>query len=430
MKALRLPAEKSAAHGTALGPLDSPTAGRVRRVLFVDDETMVLEALKRLLRPMRSELDVCFESDPRDALEKVRDEPFDVLVTDMRMPQMDGAELLEQAKELQPGMARIVLSGYSERELAVRSVGLAHQFLAKPCDAATLRSTIARACRLRELLADDELAEVIGKLGTLPSLPRLYKAVAEEAERDDISLLRLAALIEQDIAMTAKVLQLVNSDFFASGRKVTTMRDAVATLGVDVIRALVVSNAAFSVFDSSEIEFFEALWQHSIATGALAQRIAESDASAAETGQKLFIAESLQSGILHDIGQLVLASRWPAEHRTAREQAECQPAGSLPSAESAVIGCDHARVGAYLMGLWGLSDPIVDAIAFHHRPAERGDGVFTALTAVHAANALVEGREGALDIDYLSEIGCADRLDSWREHALRVLETLARESKP
>lgn len=419
MTALRAPAEKGVGRFGPPPHGGEPGERSARRVLFVDDEALVLEALKRLLRPMRGELDVSFESDPREALDRMRDEAFDVLVTDMRMPQMDGAELLEQAKELRPGMARIVLSGYSERELTVRSVGLAHQFLAKPCDATTLRATIARACRLRELLADDELAQIIGRLGTLPSLPRLYRAVAEETERDDTSLIRLASLIEQDIAMTAKVLQLVNSDFFASGRKVATMRDAVATLGLDVIRALVVSNAAFSMFDAPELEFHEALWRHSVATGALARLIAARRAPAEARGA--LEAEALQAGILHDIGQLVIASKWPQAHRQARERARHEPGVDLPAAEVAAVGCDHARVGAYLMGLWGLSDTIVDAIAFHHRPAQRSDAGFCALTAVHVASALVESRDDGLDLDYLAAVGCSAELDRWRADAQRVV---------
>src|SRR5919109_3195906 len=124
----------------------------MKQILFVDDEVKVLQGLGRMLRGMRHEWDMTFVDDPRQAVELLPQKSFDAIVVDMRMPQMDGAELLAKAKELKPGMARIVLSGHAERESALRSVGLAHQFLSKPCDADTLRTTVSRACELRKAL--------------------------------------------------------------------------------------------------------------------------------------------------------------------------------------------------------------------------------------------------------------------------------------
>ena len=91
-----------------------------------------------------------------------------------------GAELLDRVKNLHPQVVRIILSGHSDKDLILNSAGLTHQFLSKPCDAKALKTTIARACAMRELLEDESLINVISKIESLPSLPSLYEEVVEE----------------------------------------------------------------------------------------------------------------------------------------------------------------------------------------------------------------------------------------------------------
>jgi HD-like signal output (HDOD) protein/ActR/RegA family two-component response regulator len=393
----------------------------VRQILFVDDDSKVLQGLTRMLRPMRNEWEMTFIDDPRKVLELLEQNSYDAIVTDMKMAQMDGAEVLAKVKERKPGMARIVLSGHAEREAAMRSVGLAHQFLAKPCDADTLRATVSRACELRGFLVDAGLADTVLQLGKLPSLPKLYQAITEEMAREDVSLARVASIIGQDLAMTAKVLQLVNSAFFGLGRRVANIDQAVTYLGIDVIRSLVVSHSAFAAFEAEDLEFFQQLWQHSSLTAALAKVIAQ-----LESGDPIVHAEAFQAGMLHDIGALVLSARLQNEYREVRRDAESGKS-SLAARELERFGCDHGRIGAYLMGLWGLSDRIVEAIAYHDRPSTCSFQEIAPLTAVHAASALVleamgrEGFETQLDLEYLETVGCAESVSRWREEAARVV---------
>lgn len=303
----------------------------------------------------------------------------------------------------------------------MRSVGLAHQFLAKPCDADTLRTTVSRACELRGFLVEAGLADTVCQLGKLPSLPRLYQAITDEMAREEVSLARVSSIIGQDLAMTAKVLQLVNSAFFGLGRRVANIEQAVSYLGVDVIRSLVVSHSAFAAFESQDLDFFQLLWRHSSLTASLAKAIAE-----IESDDPIVHAESFQAGMLHDIGALVLAARLPNEYREVRAYAESGQ-GPLALREEQVFGCDHGRIGAYLMGLWGLSDRIVEAIAFHDRPSACSYREVAPLTAVHAASVLVLDALGkgafetTLDTAYLEAIGCGGNLDRWREEAARVV---------
>lgn len=394
------------------------SAEEARKVLFVDDEPKVLQALERMLRPMRHEWRMTFVDDPCKAVELLAADTFDVIVADMRMPRMTGAELLERARELQPGMARIVLSGQAERQSALRSIAVAHQFLAKPCEAATLRATLARACQLRALLAQAGLADVVGKLGRLPSLPELYRAISAELAKPDASLKSIAAIIARDVAMTAKLLQLVNSAFFGLGQRVTSVEQAVSYLGIDVIRALVLSNAAFTAFEHDDGGYFAALSRHAELTGALAYEIArERDDNAAP-------GEALLAGMLHHIGTLVLAARLGKRYRDLWADGNGGQL-ALVERERAELGYDHGRIGAYLLGLWGLSDPIVEAIAHHDLPRESAFREFAPLTAVHAASALIFEQLGAkamaLDLDYLDAAGCTSRLDYWRASAERLV---------
>jgi HD-like signal output (HDOD) protein/ActR/RegA family two-component response regulator len=393
----------------------------MKQILFVDDEVKVLQGLGRMLRVMRHEWEMTFLDDPRQAVDLIQEKAFDAIIVDMRMPQMDGAEVLSRARESKPGMARIVLSGHAEREAAMRSVGLAHQFLAKPCDAETLRTTVSRACELRQLLFEAGLADTVCQLGKLPSLPRLYQAITEEMNKEDVSLKRVSGIIGKDVAMTAKVLQLVNSAFFGLGRRVGSIEQAVSYLGIDVIRSLVVSQSAFSSFESSDLGFYQNLWNHSTMTGMLAKEIAES-----QSDDAILHGEALQAGMLHDIGALVLAARMPEKYRETRKIAE-SGAGELAKREEEAFGCDHGRVGAYLMGLWGLSDRIVEAIAYHDYPSKCSYRQFSPLTAVHVGSVLVleatgQGNlEAPLDVEYLGAIGCADKIPQWREAAERVV---------
>jgi HD-like signal output (HDOD) protein/CheY-like chemotaxis protein len=394
----------------------------MKQILFVDDEVKVLQGLGRMLRVMRHEWEMTFMDDPRQAVDLLQQRQFDAIVVDMRMPQMDGAEVLSRARESKPGMARIVLSGHAEREAAMRSVGLAHQFLAKPCDAETLRTTVSRACELRQLLFEAGLADTVCRLGKLPSLPSLYQAITDEMNREDVSLKRVAGIIGKDVAMTAKVLQLVNSAFFGLGRRVGSIEQAVSYLGIDVIRSLVVSQSAFASFESTDLGFYQNLWDHSSMTGMLAKKIAEG-----ESDDPILHGEALQAGMLHDIGALILAARMPDRYREVRKLAE-SGVGELAKREDEAFGCDHGRVGAYLMGLWGLSDRIVEAIAYHDYPSKCSYAQFSPLSAVHAASALVleavgQGDvEGRLDLAYLASVGCIDKVPAWREAAARIVK--------
>lgn len=398
----------------------------MRRVLFVDDEPRILEGLQRMLRSMRDEWEMEFAIGGPAALELLDTRPFDVIVTDMRMPVMDGAQLLAQVRGSHPQIVRIVLSGHSDQEMILSSVGPAHQYLSKPCDPELLKETVSRACTLRDLLTNEKLTLLVSQMQSLPSLPSLYMEVMKQLELPDPSIKKIGAIVSKDPGMTAKILQMVNSAFFGLRRHISNPADAVGLLGLDIVKALVLSVHVFSQFSPTRIPGFslEDLWEHNMAVATLAKQIAR-----AEKQPPQVVDDSFTAGLLHECGKLVLAARLPTEYGEMLTLAGTE---QLPMAEAErrVFGATYQEVGAYLLGLWGLPDSIVEAVAFHQSPSQSPRNAFSPLTAVHVADFLSgeSNRASArnaenveVDLVYLARLGLKDRMDSWK--ALREIQT-------
>jgi putative nucleotidyltransferase with HDIG domain len=388
-------------------------------ILFVDDEPNVLSGLKRALRPLRNRWNMEFVGNGENALTRLQESPFHVVVSDMRMPGMDGAQLLNEVLQRHPHVIRIVLSGYSDREMIMKSVGATHQYLSKPTDPDTLQTAVDGAMGLATLLNDEPaLMPLIARIRTLPTIPRLYHDVRAELTADEPSIDRLAIVISGDPSMAAKVLQLVNSAFFGLRREVTSLEQAVSLLGIENIKTLILTQQLFAEIGGTTLGSLclETLWNHSLQVGTLAQKIARQ-----ERAPGAVISAAMTAGMLHDVGKLILAANLTDQYDTVIELARREDY-DLYRVEHLEFGATHAGLGAYLLGIWGLPDAIVEAVAFHHDPSSHAQTGFSALTAVHAANALVhdsrepdEIGESSLDMDHISEIGMGDRLPAWRQ---------------
>lgn len=391
----------------------------MKNLLFVDDEPRILQGLQRQLYGMRREWNISFAASGAKALELMAEQPIDVVVSDMMMPGMDGAQLLTEVMKRHPNTVRVVLSGHADRESVLRLVGPAHQYLSKPCDAEELRTTIHRAFAMRDLLANEQLKQLATRLRSLPTLPTLHAQLTQELRKEEPSLENVGKIIAHDIGMTSKILQLVNSAFFGLPQPLTSAREAVMYLGLATVRALVLSIQVFSQFDQNLIRGFsiDGLAQHCWTTGVMARRISEIENAGAQANDQCFLA-----GLLHDVGKLILASELPEEYARviAKSNAENLP---LLDAERAEFGATHADLGAYLLGVWGLPNMIVEAVALHHRPAESAVKGFSPLIAVSVANAFAHEQNGSRSeftnekMEHcLAEHGLANRLQSWREH--------------
>jgi HD-like signal output (HDOD) protein len=393
----------------------------VRKILFVDDQPQILEGLRDALRSCRREWTMSFADGGAAALVELETADFDVVVSDMRMPGMDGADLLAAVRERRPGTVRIVLSGYAEDKVIMRAAPVAHRFLAKPCDIAELRRIIERSCALREISAREELRLAATSTLRLPALPSLYSRVTLLLRDPEASLRDVAALVDQDIAIAARILQLANSAFFGRARRITRLDEAVAFIGLTPLRALILSAEAFDTLAPAHaVEGFtvEALQRNAQSTAQLARVLAD-DPSLRD--------DAFCAALLHDIGLLILASIEPA-HVAAAIALAAGEGRPLDDAERELRGSSHAEVGGHLLELWGLPDTIVEAVAYHHRPDEVHDAVFDVTAVVAIAAALVEEASdpslplaAALDPAYLERIGVADRLEGWRAQARAIV---------
>lgn len=397
----------------------------MRRLLFVDDERLVLDGLRNMLRPKQRQWEMTFVSSGQEAIQEIDRREFDVVVSDMRMPGLDGAAVLKHLQATQPNAVRIVLTGYTETDMALRTIPIAHQFLSKPCDAATLEGTIDRACNLQSLLTDPALRSTVGGIARLPSVPKLYMQINEALEKPATSLKDVATLIEKDMAVSAKVLQVVNSGFFGLPKRVTSINAAVTFIGINMLRRILLSVQAFASFDRPNVPGFsvDELQAHSHLTAMIASRLFKSKREA---------EDAFTGGILHDIGKLILATRLPAsalQSGTRRAAPVVSSGSDVPPMTGAVAsgeppGMSHAEVGAYLLGIWGLPYNVVEAAAYHHNPSAIRHKTFDVVDAVYVANILAE-EPSEIDADsyenfdraHLANIGVEAMLPEWRQLA-------------
>lgn len=391
-----------------------------RRILFVDDEVNILKGLQRSLRPLRKTWEMGFEAGGQKALERLEKEAFDVIVSDLRMPDMDGGQLLKQVQKAHPKMVRIILSGHADQDLAMKSVTSAHQYLSKPCEKELLVSAVNRACSLRDLMGKKALQNVVTAIGTMPSMPSLYSEIMRALNSGSSSMALVGEIISRDMGMTAKVLQLVNSSFFAMPRHVATPLEAAVILGIDVLKTLVLTLEVFSAYKQSTMEILPItrVQAHCFATGVLARKIAR-----LEKREKEMTDDAMIAGILHDLGRLILAESFPDEYRGIMEKVN-QGESTVHEAESQVMGVSHAEIGGYLLALWGLPDNIVEGVVFHHKPLDCVTETFDLCGMVHIAN-IMEYHErrmpgqweqlSGLDQRYIKRFDLNRRIAVWRD---------------
>jgi len=218
----------------------------MKRILFVDDEPAVLDGLRARLRCLRSSWEMVFVESGARAIAEIEQRSVDVIVSDMRMPVMDGAQLLASVAERWPETVRIVLSGYSEEEKTARLLSVAHQHLSKPCDVLQLENAINRCFQLHELLREQRLRAIVGRIRQIPAMPRVYSKLRAAMGRDDVSVQEIAQIVCEDPAIAAKVLQVVNSSFFRIARRIARVDQAISYLGFAAIRNIVMSVEVFS----------------------------------------------------------------------------------------------------------------------------------------------------------------------------------------
>lgn len=387
---------------------------RKHSILFVDDDVLVLKGIKRSLEDYDDVWSAEYANSGRDALSKLASQHFDAVVTDMHMPGMDGIQLLDVVSREMPGVMRFVLSGNISETQVFQLTPLVHQMIPKPSNVEHIYAIVERVCRLGDMLNDPQLHRIITGIKALPSVPLLYNRLLQEIRSDNASAQTIGNIIAQDTAMTAKILQLVNSAFFGIGDKVSSPQRAVTILGLNTVKALVLGSQVFSEYQG-RVNLpisMDALWKHSILVSNLAFNISKSMKLGTQEQENAHV-----SGILHDVGKLMLFNI-PGLYQKIRPDKN----GYISAAsEYLALGTSHAEMGAYLLGIWGLPSSIVEAISYHHRPMDQVFEKADLVTALYTADGLAKmcqyekdvNYSDYLDLDYLQNAGVAGHLDEW-----------------
>ncbi len=385
-------------------------------ILFIDDDVNLLRGLRRILHKHREDWDITFMDSPLDALRLLEEKGFDVVVSDMRMPELDGASLLSEVEKRHPGTVRVVLSGYTEEKSVLRTIGPTHQYLAKPCNTEDIVALLDRTLALRGILRSAPLRTLAASLHNLPTPSDLYFRLTAEMRREASSLRTIAEMIGEDVAMTAEVLRITNSAYFSLGSRVHDVFHAVRLLGLETVRALVLSVGIFRQFDKPP-EFaglVRDLDAYGLAVAGLARRFAREEGLTDAQRDQAFCA-----GMLSCIGTLVFFDAEPMKTREVLARAE--RGEDMTAVEQEIFGASQAELGGYLLGLWGFNDAVIEAVLYQSRPSSCVYADRSALTAVHLARTFGPRwpfgsrtvRPVALDIDYVRHLGMEPKAKAW-----------------
>jgi HD-like signal output (HDOD) protein/CheY-like chemotaxis protein len=372
-------------------------------ILFVDDEQHIIDGLKRMMHSYKNEWDLYFALSGADGLQLMESNQISVIITDMRMPNMNGAELLEIVQKKYPEVIRIILSGHSDEELILRSINNVHQFLAKPCNSEIIVNTIRKTFYLKNFLNSKALEKIINGIKELPSIPDLYLKIESELNSNSVSLNKVAELISHDLGISAKILQIVNSAFFGTPVRIANIDNAVNMLGINTIKSIILY-LNFNDYYKSYTAFrpyLDKFWLHSFKVARNAQIISQK-----ENNNPFFSKEAYAAGLLHDIGKFILLQYdGYASKILSNENVKITPL------EYEMLGVSHSEVGAYLLALWNLPNQIIEAVAFHNKPHIHND--FNLSTAVYAANLLSHENYSERMEDLDKRI--INRLPEWKE---------------
>lgn len=397
---------------------------KIHHILFVTNDAAFEKKLIQSLQSCFDIWDVNFAHTTSDALNLLSQKQFDSIITDINIAGMDGFQFLNIVSQMNPGVVRFAFSDNTASHQTIRSTNLVHQMIPRAGNTETLFSTVERVCCLRDRLLDPQLRNIITSIKTLPSVPLLYNRLVRELDSENASSQAIGDIISQDAAMTSKILQLVNSAFFGLPDNVSSPQRAVSLLGFNTIKALVLGIHIFAQYQgqSNRLISIEKMWKHSLAVSNLGFKIAR------EIGLKPNEQEDTRiAGVLHDTGKLLFFNIpgffqkvVPGKNGIMTIESEYQ-----------VLKTSHEEMGAYLLGMWGLPNVILEAVAFHHQPARVISSKPEIITALHAANGLVTmcDRElepdyaNYLDLAYLEKLGLTKKLDGWTSEAKVLLRT-------
>ncbi len=349
-------------------------------ILLVDDERPILRSLQRVFADTEYEIHIADSG--AAALKLLAEQRVDLILSDMRMPEMDGHQFLRQVKELYPQTLRIILSGYSDENVIFRSLldGSAKLYLLKPWDNERLLQVVTNMLKMRDLFRERRILELVSGIDTLPIVAQTYLAVRRLID-ENAEMKEIADEIERDPAMAARVLSLANSAF--NGVNTGSVKQAIIYMGLSVVKELLLSTSVLAEapqrgpgFDGKLFcrhaayanRFVEQIFRRK-----LAKKLPDSVACAA---------------LLCDVGTIFLTRNFAVPYGEAIQRAAGDENLTLSQAERELIGVSHSELGAYLLEWWGLPFSMVEVAMYHHQPQAASEVNREVVCAVHVADCL------------------------------------------
>ncbi|MDB6041196.1 MAG: hypothetical protein JWM99_5037 [Verrucomicrobiales bacterium] len=382
----------------------------LNRVLFVEDDLLSRQYCEGLSSVLGRDYEVITVPDGRSALDNLARFSADVVVSDLEMSEMSGPEFLTTVERLYPETTRLVISSHTEQLAVARCLMYGHRYLQKPLDP-DFPQVLKRICRLKHAVRNEKLAKIIGGTSALPTPPETYLRLTEALQSPMTSLADMAEIIRADLALTTKLLQIVNSAQFGSGRKITTVFDAVQMTGISVLQGLMLGIQAIKQHDGKRLQSLAlpALWNHSLEIAVAVRKLAQTERLDFSDCEEFFVG-----GLLHDMGKLILASHADLDYSKVMQRATGQ---TLPlyCLEQEQFGATHSDVGAYLLGLWGLPESIVSSVQTHHTLENVEPGVFSVVVAIYAAHCLGKSPHPFNEArkKELADHGFEERFEEW-----------------
>lgn len=331
-----------------------------RQVLVVDDEESITRYLYRTLRGR--EYDVHVANSGPDALTILEHNSIELIICDMRMPRMNGYELLSIIKRHYPAIIRIILSGDSDRETIIKAVadGTARSYLTKPVNNDVLKKHIAKLFTTCELLRQHLLVQTIDSIDSMPVVPPLYAELLSLIEQNK-SIDIIAAFISNDPEYATKIVSIANASL--CGVQIGSITHALVCLGLETVKQIVLGTEIFQSFaqtntDRKEIEL---LWEHSKMTNQILHKIYR------RVHNTKIPDEYSCSGLLHDTGLLLMVNHFPTKYPEIQSLMRTDGL-TIEQAEKTVLGFTHANSGACLLDLWNLPQSIIENCLYHHNP--------------------------------------------------------------
>ncbi len=381
------------------------------RILFVDDEPLMREFYAMVGSLLGSEYEVFTAPGGKEGLIFLDQTSVDIVVSDLVMPEMNGQEFMTAVAREHPESMRIVISAHEDQLTVAQCLMFGHRYFSKPFDLKNLAAILRRICRLKHQVGSEKLKRVITSLGALPTPPRLYLRLTQAVSSPYSSIEEIGAIVQEDPGLTLKLLQISNSAYFGVAQRVVTPMEAVQVVGLEILRALVLCVHAFKFYQDKTFKSISAteLWNHSVRVASNARKLARYE-HLSETACE----ESFVSGLLHDIGKLVMAANADTDYQLVMERSRNE-GSPVDQVEWEIFGATHAQVGAYLLGLWGLPEPVVSTVELHHSLDQIGNVGFSPAAAIHIAQFLERSphRVSQLDTRFLRQIGVENRISEW-----------------